>query len=266
MILWQFQKSKFTCFYTDLFAFFVERNCLTFIYNILERAFVYGDLLFESILFEDGLLKNLELHYDRLINSAKFLKMEMPIGFTFKFFESILKDEIQKLGLEQKSKIRFTLFRNANGFYLPDNNSVSWLIEHFLIDVNQPKKEKVVGIYTETYKAFHPLSNLKSGNALIYVLASIYAKEQNWDDALILNEAGRVCEASSSNFFWVKDEIWFTPPISEGCVEGVKRVEILEKQEAVELECEIEDLENADEIYLSNAIQGLVKVKQLILD
>lgn len=232
----------------------------------MERAFVYGDLLFESILFEDGLLKNLELHYERLINSAKFLKMDIPISFTFPFFKSLLKDEIQKQGLNQKSRIRFTLYRNSPGFYLPDNNSVNWEIELFLLDLNQPKKEKIVGIYTETYKSFHPLSNIKSGNALVYVLASIFAMEKKWDDAFILNEAGRVCEASSSNFFWVKDGIWFTPPISEGCVEGVKRAELLEKQEIVELECEIEDLENADEIYLCNAIQGLVKVKQLILD
>ncbi len=232
----------------------------------MERAFVYGDLLFESILFEDGLLKNLDLHYQRLLNSAKTLKMKLPENFNFSFFESILKDEIQKQGLNQKSRIRFTLYRNSPGFYLPDNNSVNWEIELFLIESNQPKKEKIVGIYTEMYKSFHPLSNIKSGNALVYVMASIYANENKWDDAFILNEAGRVCEASSSNFFWVKDGIWFTPPISEGCVEGVKRAELLEKQEIVELECEIEDLENADEIYLSNAIQGLVKVKQLILD
>ena len=192
--------------------------------------------------------------------------MDIPISFTFPFFKSLLKDEIQKQGLNQKSRIRFTLYRNSPGFYLPDNNSVNWEIELFLLDLNQPKKEKIVGIYTETYKSFHPLSNIKSGNALVYVLASIFAMEKKWDDAFILNEAGRVCEASSSNFFWVKDGIWFTPPISEGCVEGVKRAELLEKQEIVELECEIEDLENADEIYLCNAIQGLVKVKQLILD
>jgi branched-chain amino acid aminotransferase len=227
---------------------------------------VYGDLLFESILLKDGMLENLELHYQRLLNSAAILKMKLPNDFTFSFFESSIKNEIRDRSIEEKWRIRFTLYRKSNGFYLPENNDVAWDIEVFPLASIQPRKEKILGIYTDMYKTFHPLSNIKSGNALVYVMASIYANEQKWDDAFILNEAGRVCEASSSNFFWVKDGIWFTPPISEGCVEGVKRAEIMESREIVELECEIEDLENADEIYLSNAIQGLVKVKQLILD
>jgi len=232
----------------------------------LERAFVYGDLLFESMLFDNGRLQNAELHYQRLLNSAEVLKLNLPDSFDFNFSQSLILEAVSAHAAHESKRIRFTLYRSGSGFYLPIEQAVKWEIEIFPLPTISTTSKQNVGIYTEHYKSFHSLSNLKSGNALVYVLAAMYAREKNWDDVFILNEAGSVCEASSSNFFWVKDDIWITPPLTEGCVAGVKRAEILQTKEVVELECEIEDLENADEIYLSNAIQGLVKVSQLILD
>ncbi|MFY8019860.1 MAG: aminotransferase class IV [Bacteroidia bacterium] len=232
----------------------------------MERAFVYGDLLFESMLFENGRLLNADLHYQRLVNSSTILKFNLPVSFDLNYFQKIIHEAIPLNLFTKKIRIRFTVYRSAKGFYLPVEQEVRWDVELFEIPANAIQAKKSAGIYTEHYKSFHSLSNIKSGNALVYVLASMYAQEKKWDDVFILNEAGRVCEASASNFFWVKDDIWFTPPLSEACVAGVKRAEILQKREVIELECEIEDLENADEIYLSNAIQGLVKLNQLILD
>src|SRR5207249_2147893 len=84
---------------------------------------------------------------------------------------------------------------------------------------------------------------------------------------LLLNVHDRICDATIANVFWIKNGTIYTPPLSEGCVAGVTRRYILEKIQSArhkiqEKVCEIIDLENADEIFLTNAIQGIRWVKQ----
>jgi branched-chain amino acid aminotransferase len=115
-----------------------------------------------------------------------------------------------------------------------------------------------------------PLSNIKSGNALIYVLAAIFAKENQCEDAIILNEYGRVCEATSSNIFMKYQGKYYTPPLSEGCVDGVMRkvwIQELIKQgfSVLEQPVTIELLAIAEEIWLTNVIQGPIKLNKILL-
>src|SRR5690606_21319524 len=100
-------------------------------------------------------------------------------------------------------------------------NNTAYFVEVFPLP--EPKLSVKIGLYTDNYKPCNELSTIKSGNALLYVMAGIWAKEHGYDDVLILNEHGCVCEATGSNVFVVKDEKVFTPPVSEGCVDGVMR-------------------------------------------
>ena len=98
-------------------------------------------------------------------------------------------------------------------------------------------------------------------------MASIYAKEKKINDCLVLNVYDRVCDASIANVLWVKNDMIFTPPLSEGCIAGVMRRYLIEKTQGArhkiqEKVCGVNDLENADEIFLTNAIQGIRWVKQ----
>jgi branched-chain amino acid aminotransferase len=82
------------------------------------------------------------------------------------------------------------------------------------------------------------------------------------NDALILNQHGRICEATIANIFWIKDDRIHTPPLSEGCVAGVMRKYLLEKIPAInrktsETELTIDELQNAEEVFLTNAVYGM---------
>jgi branched-chain amino acid aminotransferase len=236
-------------------SFMVMDNTL----SMLNRAFIYGDLLFETIKVEHGKPLLARLHYNRLISSARLLRFDT--GLTFETF--IQQIEHHTAG-QNRARVRFLLHRNAGGFYTPEHNGTGFLIEVFPLP--ETRKERLrIGLYTDQYKPCHELSNLKSGNALVYVMAGIWAKENGFDDAVILNEHGCVCEATSSNIFIVKDEKVYTPALTEGCVDGVMRAHViaeLKQNDYVihETVLTVEQLEQADAVFLTSAIAGTVGV------
>ncbi len=228
----------------------------------MNRAFFYGDLLFETIKLVDGAPLLAHAHFDRLQRSAQLLKFDIELSFNA--FVDAIVDQAQKDHLTE-ARVRFVLHRNAEGFYTPQHNQTRFFVECF--PLSQPKQNIKLGLYTDNYKPCTELSTIKSGNALVSVMAGIWAKENGLDDALILNEHGCVCEATGSNVFVVKDEKVFTPPISEGCVEGVMRkhvMNLLDQQQysVVERMITIEQILEADALFLTSAIQGAVMVKQ----
>jgi branched-chain amino acid aminotransferase len=225
----------------------------------LNRAFIYGDLLFETIKVENGRPLLASLHYTRLMDSARLLKFETDLTL-----DGFVRAIEAALGESKEVRVRFTLYRNAEGFYTPLTNGTAYEIEVFPL----PEKKKngiSLGLYTDSYKPCHELSNIKSGNALVYVMAGIWARENGYDDALILNEHGCVCEAVSSNVFIVKENKVYTPALMEGCVDGVMRRHVLEQlkqgeYEIAETVISVEQLQSADSVFLTNALNGLISV------
>ena len=92
------------------------------------RGFLFGDAIFETIKVNGTKILFLEEHYLRLMASMRICRMEIPMNFTMEFME----DEILKLIELQASKvsnrIRFTFYRNAEGFYSPASNDVQFII------------------------------------------------------------------------------------------------------------------------------------------
>jgi branched-chain amino acid aminotransferase len=226
--------------------------------SCMERAFMYGDLIFETIKVVNAKPLLVSYHYNRLVNSAFLLNFKLPVDFNFETFSNQLQQAIINAGGENNYKnqyrLRYTIYRKSTGFYLPHNHTTDYHIDVFLLDPSVKIDLLKVGIYKVQKKSSGPLSNLKSGNALIYVMASIWAKENGFEDALILNEHNRIIEATSSNLFWIKDNVTYTPPLSEGCVAGVYRSFILDNEQVTEKVCTLTDLEQADEIFITNTI------------
>jgi branched-chain amino acid aminotransferase len=111
------------------------------------------------------------------------------------------------------------------------------------------------------------LSSLKTNNYLVYAMGAIHAKKHRFNDSLILNSSNRVCDSTIANVFWVKDKKVYTPPLSEGCVAGVMRANLLtripnEGLEVTEKEATEQDLLDADELFLTNALNGIRWVRQ----
>lgn len=230
------------------------------------RGFLFGDSIFETIRVIDNKVLFLEDHYFRLMASMRICRMEIPMNFTLEFFES----EILKVSQSKKSsnaiRVRFSVFRNADGFYTPTTNEVLYIIKATELDTQKYKFDE--GPFeVELYKDFHQsknlLSTLKTNNKMINVLAGIFAKENNYQSCLLVNEDKNIIETISGNIFMKTGNVIVTPPISDGCLNGVMRkqlIEILKKNSEIELiEKSISpfDLQKADELFISNVIVGI---------
>jgi branched-chain amino acid aminotransferase len=227
---------------------------------MISRSFIYGDLLFETIRVMNGDICFADKHFNRLMKSAKLLHFETD-SLTYDIFN---RQILGKLAGKKDARVRFVLYRNTEGFYIPTSNDIKWDIEIFPL-ITEGKFCNRLGIFNEYKKSCNKLSNIKSGNALIYVLAGLYARQNNFDDCLILNEHGRIAEAISSNIFIVKGATLYTPPLSEGCVDGVMKHVVIEKAKehgisAEEITLTQNQLLDADEVFLTNAMNGIVPV------
>ncbi|MFS4468463.1 aminotransferase class IV [Maribacter sp. 2210JD10-5] len=238
--------------------------------NHNNRGLRYGDALFEAMRVVNGHIYFLEDHYLRLMSSMRILRMEIPMAFTLEFFEEEILKTIASSNLSESAvRVRFTVFRNNGGLYEPKTNDVSYIIE---------VKELANQFYTlqdgsyevELYKDFYinkdMLSNLKSSNRIINVVGSIFAKENDYENCLLLNHEKQVVEALNGNLFLVSGNKIKTPSLKDGCLDGILRkklIEILvklEEYEFVEEHISPFELQKADELFITNAISGIISI------
>lgn len=230
------------------------------------RAFLYGDAVFETVKIVNSRILFLEDHYFRLMSSMRIVRMEIPMNFTMEYFEEQILALAKAKNLENSARARITAYRNDGGYYLPQNNTVSFLInvealDNALYSIDQ--QEYKVDLYTDFYVTKQLLSSIKTTNKLINITASIFAKENDLDNCLLLNDSKNVIEAIQGNVFMLKGNTLITPPVSEGCLNGVMRKQILglartlENLEVVEEVISPFDLQKADELFITNVIKGI---------
>jgi branched-chain amino acid aminotransferase len=225
------------------------------------RCFKFGDGVFETMKVANGVLQLAAYHFDRLFTSLQLLQVRAS------FSTDVLTENILQLckanGCSHRGRVRLAVFRTNSGagayaieaVELPEEK-VLWNEQGWILDL-YPYARKPVDVF----------ANLKSANYLPYVMADLYAKEKGLDEALVLNCHGLLCDASKANLFLVKDGAILTPALHQGCVNGVMRRYVVEelkkkgyvvKQEALSQE----DLEAADEVFLTNALQGIKWVRR----
>ena len=236
--------------------------------NVLtqNRAFLYGDGVFETVKIVNNKILFLEDHYFRLMASMRVVRMEIPMNFTMEYFEEQLLSLVQQKGISAAARARITVFRKEGGFYLPKTNEVSFLIhatalEGVLYALNTRDYE--VDLYKDFYITKQLLSSIKTTNKMINVTGSIFAHENGLANCVLLNDTKNVVEVLQGNLFMVVGKKLITPPISEGCLNGIMRKQILalaKKVEDIEVVEEIIspfDLQKADELFLTNVIMGI---------
>ncbi len=209
------------------------------------------------MLAEGGSVALISQHFSRLANAAAVLKMDL-CGLNEEKFNTQSLQALQNFNPTpkkgEKYRIRYTLYRASKGTYLPDSNQSNFNISISPFEPNNAIETHQLGIYPDQQKAPGKLSNIKSGNALIYVMASIWAKENNLDGALICNTNGYIIESDNSNIFWRKNGVWFSPPLTDGCIAGIGRELFMASHQVTEKSCTETDLLNADECILTNAL------------
>ena len=236
----------------------------TEVLNSNNRAFKYGDALFETVKVKDLKVCFIEDHYFRLMASMRMLRMEISMDFTLEFFESELINTVKHNNLEG-ARVRFTVYRQDGGLYNPLTNQVDYLIEASPLTLVIKENYKI-DLFKDYYIYSGLLSTIKTTNKITNVLASIYAAENEFDNCILINEKKQVVEAINGNIFIVKGEVIKTPPISEGCVKGVARkkvIEIVSKIEKYTLQETMIlpfELQKADEIFITNVLVGVQPV------
>jgi len=240
----------------DNSAVFVESN----------RGFLVGDAVFETIKVVNNQVLFLEDHYFRLMATMRICRMEIPMLFTMEYVEAQILELIDVLHPSVAFRVRFSVYRTGGGFYAPLSNEVAFVVTAMPLEsVHYSIKKEDYEI--ELYKDFHVskqlLSTLKTNNKLLQVLGTIYAKENGYDNCLLLNEDKNIVEALQNNIFMKMGNVISTPPIAEGCINGIMRKQvlaILSKMEGYQVkEAVISpfDLQKADELFLTNVISGI---------
>ncbi len=239
----------------------LEENILT-----QNRAFLYGDGVFETVKVINNKILFLEDHYFRLMASMRVVRMEIPMNFTMEYFEEQILNLLKEKNISTSARARITVFRKDGGLYLPKSNEVSFLIhavtlENTLYALNTAEYE--VDLYKDFYVTKQLLSSIKTTNKMINVTGSIFAHENGLANCILLNDAKNVVEALQGNLFMLAGKKLITPPVSEGCLNGIMRKQILalaKKVEGIEISEEIIspfDLQKADELFLTNVITGI---------
>ena len=230
------------------------------------RGFLYGDAVFETVKIVNSKILFLEDHYFRLMSSMRVVRMEIPMNFTMEYLEEEILALATAKNIAFSARARITVYRNDGGYYLPQVNTVSFLIhaesqKNTSYSINQ--NEYVVDLYTDFYISRQLLSSIKTTNKIINVTGSIYANENGLDNCLFLNDSKNVVEALNGNIFMLKGNMLITPPVSEGCLNGVMRKQILalarkiENIEVIEQIISPFDLQKADELFITNVIKGI---------
>lgn len=233
------------------------------------RGFLFGDAVFETMKVLDGKILFLEDHYFRLMASMRVLRMEIPMNFTLEYVEEQVLALLEVMETSASYRVRVTCFRDGEGFYLPEQRTIQFLITAAPLSASVYQNHKAVyevEIFKDFYVSKHLLSTLKTTNKLVHITAGIFAEENGYDNCLLLNDDKNVVESTQGNLFMVTENKIITPPLSNGCLNGIMRrqlIRILEKNTDFTFEersVSPFELQKADELFLTNVVQGIQSV------
>lgn len=233
--------------------------------NHHNRAFKYGDGIFETIKVQNNKVVFWEEHYFRLMASMRMLRMKIPMKFTLEFLE----DEILRIVKTQPQgnifRVRLNIYRKNGGLYTPETNEVDYIID--VKETNYKAKPMYkIDLYKDFYNYSGLLSTLKTTNRMLNTLAFIFAQENGLDNCVLLNERKGVVEVANGNIFIVKDAVVKTPALTEGCIKGIIRkkvIEIIKNHPDYTIEETVIspfEIQKADEVFITNAIIGIQQV------
>ena len=237
--------------------------------DLINRAFLFGDSVFETIKIVNNKICFWEDHYLRLMSSLRIIRIEIPILYTPEYFEDQILKTISRVNKNFSGRVRLSIFRSGEGLYTPKSMEPIFIIHCFQQDklfFEIESSSYKVDLFKDYYVNDNLLSNLKTNNKIINVLAGIYSKENEIDNCIILNSKKNVVEFLNGNLFLIKDNTIKTPPLSSGCLRGVMRKKIIDyikffdKLSLKEIDISPFELLSADEIWVTNSIKGIIPV------
>jgi branched-chain amino acid aminotransferase len=234
------------------------------------RGFRYADGVFETMRMYNGEIRLLKMHFDRLFTSMEKLGIRLPKLYNQQFIEQQIRHLVEKNNCLNSARIRVTISNGNGGIFEKDQKGnlliECWTLPVSIADLNE--NGLVVGIYGDARKTADSISSLKTLNAIQYSLAARYAEEQHLNDVLLLNSNGSIADSTIANLFIIKEGVVSTPSLDQACVSGVMRRYLIENLPAmgyqvIEKEITIQELLDADEVFLTNAVREIKWVKEI---
>ena len=231
--------------------------------SVGERGFRFGDGVFETCRVVDEIIYNWETHFARLKSGLEAIKIKIDLYDLKNNCQKLIEKNSLKNGL-----IRIYISRGIGSLgYLPIPNLKPLIVIETLELpklVASPLKLFLSEITKISIKSL-PV-NYKLAQGLNSILARMQAVEKGFFDAVLLNENSEICETSGANIFWVKDNILYTSSEECGILLGTTRQKIIDLSpiKIVKVRAKIDELLNADEVFITNASFGVIAVDQFM--
>lgn len=234
-----------------------------------DRMVRFADGFFESMRAFAIHVPLFSMHYQRMMRAFELLLLNKANFPT----EHALLFDIERLIKSNKafgsSRIRLTVYRSGQGYYYSDKDDIDWFVEVYPLEHTKfvtDTKGILINVFRDVAKPIMPIYSVKVNHATFYILAAQWAKRNGYDDVLLINSRKHIVEATSSNIFVLQKGIIYTPPLTDGPVDGIMRQFLLQHLSA-EFGVTIKEksfdemlLTEADEIFLTNAVVGCKSV------
>lgn len=237
--------------------------------SMLDRSFLYGEGLFETMRATQGFIPFMQEHLARLFKGMDLLQMHLDISgakLEFALYQTLHHNRLKN------AYLRLTLSREnvEIGDWTPSENTNLIVVAKNLPRIPQKLYSQGCSAWiVEDYKiAPDRLCQVKSTNYLRQILAARAAKEQGADEALLTNTSGRLVEGATTNLFLFDGERYLTPSLEEGILPGVTRQILIDLMVKSRLPHEergitMEDLSRAKEAFVTNAIKEIVPLTKV---
>ena len=236
-----------------------------------QRAFAYGDCIFDTLKVRAGHIEFAEDHYLRLVASMRIMRLEIPLNFTPELFYGMVRKVVKSNHLENSIvRVRTTVWRKSSDtIYFSTQSEFDYLIEATEIHIPESRTDDYsIDVFREHTRVKDLLSTIKTNNSLINVLAGRYAKLNHLDNVLLINQDKKIACAVNANVFIINGDQILTPHLDQGCIRGVVRKRLIQfidlhtHYDIIEGEITPFQLGKSDEVFLTNSIMGLQSVTQ----
>jgi branched-chain amino acid aminotransferase len=238
---------------------------------VSDHGLLYGDGIFEGMRATAGRVFRIDQHLARLSHGARALHLQLPGGLPA--LKQAVLDTLAAHA-DPDAYIRLIVTRGDGPLGVDPTSCptprVLCMVDRITLFSEETRKR---GLSLVTSSLRRPGSDvldprIKSLNYLNNVLAKGEARRQGADDALLLNAAGNVAEASVANLFVVRDGLLLTPPTTDGCLDGITRRAVLELAAALgiptaERTLSRIDVFGADEVFVTGTGAGILRIAAL---
>jgi branched-subunit amino acid aminotransferase/4-amino-4-deoxychorismate lyase len=232
--------------------------------SVFDRGFLYGDALFEGILVTRGKPFCWADHMERLQRGIEFLHLTAP--YSYDVLHTFALRLIERNDMPE-CMLRLSITRGVTERgYSPKNATrpavVMTLHPLRVFDAAKVPRWRVI-ISSFRLPAGDPLGNFKTANKLLQVLARAEADAAQAQEAVLLNSNGYLAEGTTSNLFWIKNGVIYTPPLAAGALPGVTRSLVMKLFAIRQRKARAEELFRADGAFLTMTSTGVVEIESV---